>query len=160
MKQVAGRLRLDLAQYREMAAFAQFGTELDASTRKLLDKGERMMEILKQPQYAPMAVENQIMIIFAGIHGFLDKIPVEDCRRFESEFLDFMGKKHPEVGEEIKTDKIIEEETRRHLEDALDEFKMTFRRSGEVRKFEIEEGPAEQKKAGEISPADEEKEQE
>jgi len=159
MKQVAGRLRLDLAQYREMAAFAQFGTELDASTRRLLNKGERMMEILKQSQYSPMSVEDQVMIIFAGIHGFLDDIPVGDCRRFESEFLHFIGKKHPEIGKKIVADKIIEEETRRGLENALDEFKETFRRSDESRKLDIGNKP-EEEQAQKGLPEAEEKEQE
>ncbi len=127
MKQVAGTLRLELAQYREMAAFAQFGTELDVSTRKLIDRGERMTELLRQPQYEPMAVEKQVMIIFAGVRGFLDDIPVADCRRFETKFLAFMEENCPKVGKTIREKGILDDQTRRELEKILGEFKEAFK---------------------------------
>ena len=106
MKQVAGTLRLDLAQYREMAAFAQFGSDLDASTQKMLSRGQRLVEILKQGQYVPMAVEKQIVIIFAANQGFLNKVEVKDLARYETELSTFMESKHPDVLEGIRTGKI------------------------------------------------------
>jgi len=127
MKQVAGRLRLDLAQYREMAAFAQFGTEMDASTRKQIDRGERMTELLKQPQYAPLSVEDQVMVLFSGVHGFLDDIPVADCRRFADEFLKWVRKNDKKLGAEIVQRGKIEEKTRVALDKALSEFKKSFK---------------------------------
>lgn len=127
MKQVAGRLRLDLAQYREMAAFAQFGTEMDSSTRKQINRGERMTELLKQPQYSPLPVEDQVMVLFAGVHGYLDEIPVADCLRFTNEFLTWIREKRPEIGREIVELGKIEEKTRIALEKALDEFRQDFR---------------------------------
>ncbi len=127
MKQVAGRLRLDLAQYREMAAFAQFGTEMDASTRKQIDRGERMTELLKQPQYAPLPVEDQVMALFAGVHGYLDDLPAVDCRRFADEFLKWVKKKDKQLGADIVKQGKIEEKTRIALEKALGEFKKKFK---------------------------------
>jgi F-type H+-transporting ATPase subunit alpha len=101
MKKYAGSLRLDLAQFRELEAFAQLGTELDAATQKQLDRGQRLVEILKQGQYVPMSVSDQVSIIFAGTQGFLDKIPVAKVKDFEKSFLQFMGEAHPELLEEI-----------------------------------------------------------
>src|SRR3989441_1188167 len=103
MKQVAGRLRLDLAQYRELEAFAQFGSELDQATQKQLARGARVVEVLKQPQYQPMPVEQQIMVIFAVTNGYLDDVPVPEIRAWEQGFRDFMAAQHPDVGEEIRT---------------------------------------------------------
>jgi F-type H+-transporting ATPase subunit alpha len=103
MKKYAGSLRLDLAQFRELEAFAQLGTELDAATQKQLDRGQRLVEILKQGQYVPMAVSEQVAIIFAGTQGFLDKIPVAKVKDFEKSFLQFMGEAHPELLEEVST---------------------------------------------------------
>lgn len=127
MKQVAGRLRLDLAQYREMAAFAQFGTEMDASTRKQINRGERMTELLKQSQYSPLPVEDQVMTLFAGVHGYLDDLSVADCRRFVDEFLKWIREKDRKIGEEIVKEGRVEEKTQGALEKALAEFKKNFK---------------------------------
>ncbi|MEX2283444.1 MAG: F0F1 ATP synthase subunit alpha [Gemmatimonadota bacterium] len=105
MRQVAGRLRLELAQYRELEAFAQFGSDLDATTQKQLARGQRIVEILKQPQYAPMPVENQIMIIWAATNGHLDDIPVDRVRTFEHGFHDYVRDRYPELGEAIRSTK-------------------------------------------------------
>jgi len=126
MKKVAGRLRLDLAQYREMAAFAQFGSDLDASTRALLTRGERMMEILKQDQYVPMPTEKQVAIIFAGVNGFIDDLPVEACRRFENEFLQFMETSKSDILTELREKKDISPELEEKLKKAIEEFKQGF----------------------------------
>src|SRR5207244_5630749 len=97
MKQVAGTLRLELAQYRELAAFAQFGSDLDAATQRQLARGQRLTEILKQDQYSPLPVEKQIMIVFAAINGYLDDLPVSECRRFEKELYNFMDNQRPQI---------------------------------------------------------------
>ncbi|MCL6449251.1 MAG: F0F1 ATP synthase subunit alpha, partial [Armatimonadetes bacterium] len=126
MKQVAGRLRLDLAQYRELAAFAQFGSELDKATQARLIRGERMVELLKQNQYVPMAVEDQVMVIYAGVNGYLDDLPVERVLPFEAEFLKYMRTSHPEVGETIAKTGQLDKETEEALKAAIAEFKKTF----------------------------------
>ena len=110
MKQVAGRLRLDLAQYRELEAFAQFGSELDPATQKQLARGARIVEILKQPQYRPMPVEQQVMIIFAVTNGFLDDVDVAAVRGWEKGFHDFMAAQHPAIADEIKTKKALSDD--------------------------------------------------
>jgi F-type H+-transporting ATPase subunit alpha len=122
-KQVAGRLRLDLAQYRELAAFAQFAADLDPATQGRLARGRRMTEVLKQPQYAPMDVEDQVMSVFAAIHGHLDDVPVDEVDRFEKDFLVFMRTQHAAVGEDIRMKQQIEDSTRDALEGAIKEFK-------------------------------------
>lgn len=126
MKQVAGRLRLDLAQYRELAAFAQFGSDLDKATKAQLDRGQRMMEILKQPQYMPMAVEEQVMVIFTGINGYLDDVPIEDVTKFEQDLLKFMRSNYAEVAKTIRDKKNLDSETEAALKKAIKEFKDTF----------------------------------
>ncbi|MDF2569023.1 MAG: atpA [Sporomusa sp.] len=126
MKQVAGRLRLDLAQYRELAAFAQFGSDLDKSTKAQLDRGQRMMEILKQPQYVPMAVEEQVMVIYSGINGYLDDVPIEDVTKFEQDFLKFMRSNYAEVAKTIREKKVLDAETEGAIKKAVKEFKDTF----------------------------------
>jgi len=126
MKRVAGRLRLDLAQYRELEAFAQFGTELDKATQARLNRGERLVEILKQEQYSPIAVEKQIMILYAGTTGMLDEIPVEEVKRFEAEFFRFMEGNHPALGQAIKETGELTEDTEKDLRKAIDEFKKSF----------------------------------
>jgi len=134
MKQVAGRLRLDLAQYRELAAFTQFGREeLDKTTQQQLIRGERMIEILKQGQYVPMSTEKQVAIIYAGVNGYLDELRIEECRGFEEEFLIFMDESHPEVLKAIKELKQLTEEIEKDLSLAIKEFKNIFlgRRSEE-----------------------------
>src|ERR1041385_3091313 len=123
MKKVAGRLRLDLAQYRELEAFPQFGSELDQATQKQLARGARVVEVLKQPQFAPMPVEQQIMIIFAVTNGFLDDVAVEQIRGWEQGFQDFMRAEHPEVGEEIKTRKVLGDDLAAKLRAAVAEYK-------------------------------------
>jgi F-type H+-transporting ATPase subunit alpha len=127
MRQVADRLRLDLAQYRELAAFAQFGTaELDRATRSQLERGQRLSEVLKQGQYVPMPVEKQVMILYAAIHGYLDDVDVEEVRDFEANFHRFMESSHPEIGSAIARDRILSEETEEVLKAAIEELKQGF----------------------------------
>ncbi len=127
MKQVAGMLRIDLAQYRELETFAQFATELDPATRAQIIRGQRLMELLKQEQYSPMPVEEQVVVLFAGVRGYLDDLPVEEVRRFEKEFLRFMHEKHQDILDDIKTKKELTPETEEKLKKAIEEFKATFR---------------------------------
>ena len=126
MKQVAGRLRLDMAAYRELAAFAQFGSDLDAATQKQLSRGQRMQEILKQPQYEPVALENQVMAIFASTNGFADDVPLENMRAWEIGLQRYMETSHPEVGKAIAEEKKISDETEEKLRQALETFKNTW----------------------------------
>ncbi|MBE3580195.1 MAG: F0F1 ATP synthase subunit alpha [Thermoanaerobacteraceae bacterium] len=126
MKQVAGRLRLDLAQYRELAAFAQFGSDLDKATQARLARGERMVEILKQDQYQPMPVEEQVVVIYAAVNGYLDDLPVERVRPFEAEFLHYLRSQHPEILAAIRDKKELTAEVEESLEKAIQEFKGTF----------------------------------
>ncbi len=123
MKQVAGRLRLDLAQYRELEAFTQFATELDPATQRQLDRGARTVEVLKQPQYQPMPVEQQVMIIFAVTNGFLDDVAVDTIRDWERGFHEFMTAQHREIGEEIRTRKTLSEDLTGQLKRAIEEYK-------------------------------------
>ncbi len=125
MKQVAGTLRLDLAQYREMAAFAQFGSELDKSTQAQLARGARMVELLKQEQYKPMAVADQVVSIFAGVNGFIDDVPINKVREFESGLLEYIKEKHPQIREEVVTKKKIDEEFGGQLKQIIGDFKKT-----------------------------------
>jgi len=126
MKQVAGRLRLELAQYRELAAFAQFGTtELDRATRAQLERGQRITEILKQLQYVPMPVEKQVMILYAAINGYIDDVAMEKVGAFETAFHRFMEASHPEVGGAIAGEKEISTETEEALKAAIQEFKQS-----------------------------------
>ena len=111
MKKVAGTLKLDQAQYRELEAFAKFGSDLDAATKAVLDKGARNVEILKQPQYTPIKVENQVAIIFCGTRGLLTKVPVNKIKEFEGKFIDFLEAKHPEVLETLRQGKLTDEVT-------------------------------------------------
>ncbi len=126
MKQVAGSLRLDLAQYREMAAFAQFGSELDAATQAQLARGQRMVELLKQDQYEPRGVVQQIVSIFAGVNGYMDDIPTESCREFERELLQFVETRHAAVMEDILDKKEITAESGESLRGAIEECKTNF----------------------------------
>ena len=126
IKQVAGRLRLELAQYRELAAFAQFGTaELDKATRAQLERGQRLVEILKQPQYEPMALEKEVSILYAGVNGYLDDVPVDKVSGWEAEFHSFMETHHPEALKAIATDKELKPETEEKLKKAIKQFKQT-----------------------------------
>jgi F-type H+-transporting ATPase subunit alpha len=127
MKKVAGRLRLDLAQYRELAAFAQFGSDLDKSTQAQLTRGQRMVELLKQGQFVPMTVDQQVMVLYAGTQGHLDDVPVEAVRRFEKEFLEFMAAKYPDVAAMIAKDKDLADATTAKLNAGIAEFKAQFK---------------------------------
>lgn len=126
MKQVAGRLRLDLAQYRELAAFAQFGSDLDKATKSQLDRGQRLVELLKQPQYQPFPVEEQVVALYAGVNGYLDDIKVEDILRFERELLGFMRMEKSAVLTGIRDKKAIDSELEEQLKAAINSFKETF----------------------------------
>ncbi len=126
MKQVAGKLRLELARYRELEAFAQFASDLDPATRAQLERGRRMMELLKQPPYNPIPVEKQIVAFFAAINGYLDDIPVEAVTKFERELYAFMDAKYPEILKEILEKKQIDDELTQKLHAAIKEFKATF----------------------------------
>lgn len=126
MKQVAGMLRLDLAQYRELEAFAQFGSELDRVTLAKIERGRRMVELLKQPRYKPMPVEKQIVSIYTGTKGYLDDIPVEKVREFEEQFLEFVETNYNDVLEKIRTEKVLSEEIEKRLVEAITEFKKKF----------------------------------
>ncbi len=126
MKKVAGTLRLELAQYRELAAFSQFGSELDKATQAQLARGERLTELLKQDQYKPMPVDKQVLSIYAGVHGFLDDIPVSAILRFEKELHRFVDAKHPEIGKEIAETKDISNELAKKIDGVLKEFKKEF----------------------------------
>ena len=126
MKQVAGTLRLDLAQYRELAAFAQFGSDLDKATLAQLNRGQRMYELLKQDQYVPMPVEQQILVIFAGANGYVDDVPVNAVKKFEQELLRFMTGKYASLLTDIKTKKQIDDDIKGRAKAAIEEFKKTF----------------------------------
>ncbi len=126
MKQVAGSIKLELAQYREMAAFAQFGSDLDAATQKLLNRGARLTELLKQGQYMPMPVEEQVVSIFAGVKGYLDKVPVDDVTRFEQGLLSEVRAKHQDILKAIREEKKISDATDKALRTFLEKFAKAF----------------------------------
>jgi F-type H+-transporting ATPase subunit alpha len=123
MKQVAGTLRLDLAQYREMAAFAQFGSELDKATQLQLARGVRMVELLKQGQYKPMPVADQVLSIYAGVNGFLDDVPIDKVQQFESDFLHYVAQHHQDIRKEITSISKIDDKVGGKLKDILKAFK-------------------------------------
>ncbi len=123
MKQVAGTLRIDLAQFRELQAFAQFGSDLDKATQAQLARGQRLTEILKQPQYRPMPIENQVLAIWAASNGFTDDVPVEDVRAFEAELLKFVENSHPGLLQNIREKKTLTDEIKSDLQQALKDFK-------------------------------------
>jgi len=127
MKKVAGTLRLDLAQYRELAAFAQFGSDLDKATKQKLIRGERLVELLKQPQYQPMPVEEQVVSLYAGTRGFMDDLPVEAVRKFEDGLLDYMRNQRSDILNEIKETQDLSPELDKKLAAAIEEFKKTFK---------------------------------
>jgi F-type H+-transporting ATPase subunit alpha len=126
MKKVAGSIKLELAQYREMAAFAQFGSDLDASTQKLLNRGARLTELLKQPQFNPLPFEEQVASIFAGVNGYLDGIPVASVVRFEAALLSELRSKHADILGDIRDTKDLSDDTKGKLKAALDGFVKTF----------------------------------
>ncbi len=127
MKQVAGTLRLDLAQYRELAAFAQFGSDLDAATQRQLNRGGRLVELLKQDQYAPLPVEKQILIICAGTHGYVDHLPVHVLKRYEKELYAFVESKHRDLFSDILEKREFDDDLRKKMDSVLEEFKSAFK---------------------------------
>jgi F-type H+-transporting ATPase subunit alpha len=126
MKKVAGKLRLDLAQYRELETFAKFGTELDKETKKQLARGERTVEVLKQGQYVPMDIEDQVLIIFALTNGYLDDIEIKDIERFEQQYLEFMKASRAKIVEELKTTADISDALEKKIRKAIEDFKESF----------------------------------
>lgn len=130
MKKIAAPIRVELAQYRELAAFAQFGSELDADTKEKLAQGERIKEILKQPQYQPVPVQYQVIIIYAATNKYLLDVPVADITRFEAELFEYLDTKYPEIPTDIAREKVISEATAARLKKAIEEFKSTFTRAG------------------------------
>jgi F-type H+-transporting ATPase subunit alpha len=126
MKRVAGRMKLDLAQYRELEAFAEFGSDLDKASQAQLDRGARVVEILKQPQYTPFEMEDQVVSIWAATNGYLDDIPVDQVRRFERELLEFMGSRNSDIPKTIKETGKLEDDLVERLKDAVAEFKNSF----------------------------------
>ena len=127
MKQVAGRLRLDMAAYRELAAFALMSSDLDKTTQQQLGRGQRMQEILKQPQYSPMSLADEVIVIFAGTNGYADLVPIENMAAWQVEMLRYIETSHPEIGKEIAEKKIITDANRERLKKALDTFRITWK---------------------------------
>lgn len=126
MKQVAGKIKGELAQYREMAAFAQFGSDLDASTQRLLNRGARLTELLKQPAFSPLRVEEQVVVIYAGTNGYLDKLPVNKVRKYEAELLEHLNSSEKDLLETIRKDKALKDETIEKIKSVLDAFSKSF----------------------------------
>jgi F-type H+-transporting ATPase subunit alpha len=127
MKQVAGTLRLELAQYREMAAFAQFGSDLDQATQRQLNRGSRLVELLKQDQYEPLPVEKQVLIIYAGTNGFIDELPLTALKKYEQELYSFVESKHPDIFADILKKRELDSDLRAKMDKALEEFKAVFK---------------------------------
>jgi F-type H+-transporting ATPase subunit alpha len=130
MKTVAGGLKLALSQYRDLEAFAAFASDLDTASRAQLDRGARLVELLKQPQYSPLPVERQVVSVWAGTSGYLDDVPVDDVRRFEDEFLDFLQRSHEGVYGSIRESGQLDDDTAAALEDAVEEFRRGFEVGG------------------------------
>jgi F-type H+-transporting ATPase subunit alpha len=126
MRQVAGSLRLDLAQYRALAAFALFGSELDKASQYQLNRGKRLVEILKQPQYQPLPVEKQVLIIYAGTNGMLDDLPVEQIRQFETELYQFLDTSQASLLQELREKKAMDDQLKATINSLLKEFKQRF----------------------------------
>jgi F-type H+-transporting ATPase subunit alpha len=126
MRQVAGTLKLDLAQYRELAAFSQFGSDLDKVTQNQLNRGQRLTEILKQPQFSPLPVEKQIAIIFAGTNGYLDDLKIEQIRAFEDGLYKYLDSSQSALLQDIVTKKTLDDDLKNRLKDALKQYKETF----------------------------------
>ena len=127
MKQVSGSLKLELSQYAEMQAFAQFGSDLDTATKNALTQGERITEILKQPQYSPLSVAHQVVILYAATRKYLLDIAVEDIRPFEKGLFEFIATRYAEIPEAIKVEKVLSEETEEKLVKAITEYKEEFK---------------------------------
>jgi F-type H+-transporting ATPase subunit alpha len=126
MRSVAGRLRLDLAQFRELEAFSAFASDLDAATKRQLERGARTVEILKQPQYAPMPVEQQVLSIYTVTNGHLDDVPVNRVREWERQFQEFVAARFPQITDRLRTEKVLSKDTEAELKKAVDAFKQTF----------------------------------
>jgi F-type H+-transporting ATPase subunit alpha len=126
MKQVAGKIKGELAQYREMAAFAQFGSDLDAATQKLLNRGARLTELLKQPQFSPLKMEEQVVSIYAGVNGYLDPLPVNKVRDFEDGLLRLLREKHADLLETIRTEKALSDATTATLKNVVASYAKSF----------------------------------
>ncbi|MEE8633924.1 MAG: F0F1 ATP synthase subunit alpha, partial [Methyloceanibacter sp.] len=126
MKQVAGKIKGELAQYREMAAFAQFGSDLDATTQRLLNRGARLTELLKQAQFSPLKIEEQVVVIYAGVNGYLDDIEVSEVSRFEDELLRYARSEHADILDEIRDKKAISDDLGKKLKTAVDKFAKAF----------------------------------
>ncbi|HUA55383.1 MAG TPA: hypothetical protein VMB81_24590, partial [Candidatus Sulfotelmatobacter sp.] len=126
MKQVAGRIKLELAQYREMAAFAQFASDLDPATQRLLARGARLTELLKQPQFSPQPIEEQVCVIFAGVRGYLDKVEIGDITRFEQAYRAELKSKAPDILDSIRKEREISNATEEKLKGLLDQFTKSF----------------------------------
>jgi len=122
MKQVAGRLRLDMAAYRELAAFALMASDLDKATQQQLGRGQRMQEILKQPQYQPMSLSEQVILLFAGTNGFADNVPLAKMAQWQADLIKYMESSYPEIGKEITEKKMITDSNRENLTKSLDAF--------------------------------------
>ncbi|HEY7313178.1 MAG TPA: F0F1 ATP synthase subunit alpha [Gemmataceae bacterium] len=148
MKDIAGGLRLDLASFRELEAFAQLGTELDKATQSQLDRGYRMVEILKQPQFKPMNVVDQVMIIYAGTKGFLDQVPIKDVRAWEEQFLRFMHERQPDIGNAIKKERKLSKGLEEQLSAAIKNFQAQYRPAGGAPRSDAIKAPQDQVKAG------------
>ena len=127
IRQVASRLRLDMAAYRELAAFALFASDLDKTTQQQISRGQRLQEVLKQAQYEPVSMENEVIVLFASINGFADPIPVERMKSWENELVHFMDTSHPEIGKEICEKKLISKENEATLRQALESYNLTWR---------------------------------
>ncbi len=126
MKKVAGTLRLDLAQFRELESFAQFGSDLDKATKAQIDRGQRMVELLKQPQYQPMPAEREVLTLYAGTRGFLDKYPVSAVQEYERQMFEFIDTKYPDVLKDLKEKKDIPSDLDTRIKEALTEFAAVF----------------------------------
>jgi F-type H+-transporting ATPase subunit alpha len=126
MKKVAGRIKGELAQYREMAAFAQFGSDLDATTQRLLNRGSRLTELLKQPQFSPLRMEEQVCVIYAGVNGYLDPLPVERVRAFEEGLLGLLRSQHAEILAAVRDSRDLDDATGSKLKNVVEKYAKTF----------------------------------
>jgi F-type H+-transporting ATPase subunit alpha len=126
MKKVAGSIKLELAQYREMAAFAQFASDMDASTQQLLARGSRLVELLKQPQYSPLPMEEQVVSIYAGVNGYLDAIDVNKISRFENDLMNLIKGTYKDILKSIRDEQSLSDKTEEKLKKAIEEFMKTF----------------------------------
>jgi F-type H+-transporting ATPase subunit alpha len=148
MRSVSGSLRLDLAQYRELEAFSAFGSDLDKASKAALERGARLVELLKQPQYSPFPVEHQVVSLWAGTEGHLDAVPVTDIRRFEAEFLDFVGSRHAGIFEAIRSTGALDDTTITSLVGAINEFFKQFQTHEGKRVIDVFADPLDEAELG------------